>query len=126
MDWGTFLRNIRRFPDLHGIEIHFLYDDRIITESEALKYLVRFVAHLGEAWTGLGDLLVLYCDTMDKPAMDTRTSPQRNQVELETVLQEIRRMVRLQPYSVFHILLSLMTFCSFCYNAPSESRGDAI
>ena len=56
IDWDTFLHTVLQFPHLRQIAIQC---GRCLGRPSRQK-LVEFLARLGEAWFGLGELLELY------------------------------------------------------------------
>lgn len=86
IDWDAVLQcAVRRFPHLQRIVIQATEFASSI--SQARETLVEFVAHLGEAWTGLGGLLELYYGIRGRHERDW------SQVRLDTVIDEIRGKV---------------------------------
>ena len=79
IDWDTFLHTVRQFPHLRQIVIQHgesYYSRRI---------LVEFLAHLGEAWFGLGELPGLYYRGWGEPEWA--------QLRLDTLMDEIKQVV---------------------------------
>ena len=78
--WDTFLHTVRQFPHLRQIVIQYkgLYPRHV---------LVEFLAHLGEAWFGLGELLGLYYKEWEWD------EPRWVQLRLDTLMDEIKQRV---------------------------------
>lgn len=90
IDWDTFLYTVRQFLHLRRIEIQC---DKYLEHSPH-QTLIEFLAHLGEAWFGLGELLGLYYRVWDG-------SGEWIEVRLDTLMDEIKQSVRLFLCIVF-------------------------
>ena len=63
IDWDTFLHIVRQFPYLRQIVIQY---NRYPMGGSPRQILVESLAHLREAWFGLGELLGLYYKEWDQ------------------------------------------------------------
>ena len=85
IDWDTFLHTVRQFPHLRQIAIQC--DGYTMGLPSTRQILVEFLAHLGEAWFGLGELLGLYHN--DGAWIKFRWA----QLRLDNLMDEIKQRV---------------------------------
>ena len=83
IDWDTFLHIVRQFPHLRQIAIQC---DSYPGRSPRQR-LVEFLAHLGEAWFGLDELLGLYYKNREW------NEHRWVQPRLDTLMDEIEQVV---------------------------------
>ena len=96
IDWGAFLHTVRQFPHIRQIAIQC---DDYLGRSPRQR-LVEFLAHLGEAWFGLRELLGLYYREEDE-------SEEWIQLRLDTaVMDEIEQRVCLLLFLILRALLT--------------------
>ena len=96
IDWDAFLHTVRQFPHLRQVVIQ--HSD--ILEYSVRQILVEFLAHLGEAWFGLGELLELYY-------IEKQNGDGYDWVQLrlsDTVMDEIEQRVCLCLRRILHII----------------------
>ena len=89
IDWDTFLHTVRQFPHLRQIVVQ---RGRYLGRS-GRHILVEFLAHLGGAWFGLGELLGLYYKEWE--------ASEWVQLRLDNLMDEIEQSVRLFLCIVF-------------------------
>ena len=109
INWDTFLPAVRQFPHFRQILIQWAVSlefprQQLITvhnsslHSSPRQILVEFLAHLGEAWFDLGELLGLY--------YRERRRSEWTQLQLDTLMDEIKQRVRLLLCCILDILLT--------------------
>ena len=97
IDWITFLHTVRQFPHLQQVVIQC---ERHVTGGSSHQKLVEFLAHLGEAWFGLDELLGLYYEEQ------SRSGYNWVQLRLDNLMDEIKQRVRLLLCRILHVLLT--------------------
>ena len=95
IDWDTFLHTVRQFPHLRQIAIQ---SNDYLRRSPRQR-LVEFLAHLGEAWFGLGEIFGLYYRVWDE-------SDEGIKLRLETLMDEIEHKVCLLLFRFRRALLT--------------------
>lgn len=88
IDWNTLLHTVRQFPHLRQIAIQCKHR-YALSIAPTRPILVEFLAHLGEAWFGLDELVGLYYNDEEQSG----TGWAQLQL-LDTVMDEINERVR--------------------------------
>ena len=96
IDWDGFLHAVRQCPHLRQIVINKCDG---ISKRSPRQLLVEFLAHLGEAWFGLGELLGLYYRVWDE-------SDEWIKLRLDTLMDEIEHKVCLLLFLIRRALLT--------------------
>ena len=111
INWDTFLPAVRQFPHFRQILIQWAVSlefprQQLITvhnsslHSSPRQILVEFLAHLGEAWFGLDELLGLYYEEQNRSGYNWV------QLRLDNLMDEIKQRVRLLRCHSLHTFLT--------------------
>ena len=108
IDWDTFLHTVRQFPHLRQIAIQ---SSDYLRRSPCQR-LVEFLAHLGEAWFGLGELLGLHYNDGEWH------EPKWVQSRLDTLMDEIKQTVWFPTLSCSSCFIDLIN--ASLYDTPER------